>query len=94
MEIVMPFIVVASVGGPYDDDAFVAGVRMQQIDAILEAGPADCGWVYQVAVEPALVPQLDLVAMHRGYATDHQPWEEHPDEWTMVTFTRVNKGMP
>lgn len=89
MSLVMPFVVCTSQGGPYDDAAFVAGVRMQQIDAILAAGPADCGWVYRVAVEPTLAPQLDLVAMQHGYAMTHEPWEPHPDEWVLATFTRV-----
>lgn len=39
-------------------------------------------------VYPAMVPQYDLLAMHLGYSMATEPWDEHPDEWTLVTFTR------
>lgn len=36
--LVMPFTVVASVGGPYDDDAFAAGFTAGRIDCLLLNG--------------------------------------------------------
>lgn len=83
--LVMPFVVVTSVGGPYDDTAFVAGCYYADIDRVLKDwGPPE----YSAYVYPALVPQLDLLAMHHGYTMVSEPWEDHPDDWTLVTFSR------
>lgn len=79
-EMVMPFVVCASEGGPYDDAAFVAGVRMASIQHALEARPAK-HVTYQ---HPHLLPQLDLVAMNAGYS---MTTEAYSDEWTLCTFT-------
>jgi hypothetical protein len=27
--------------------------------------------------------------MRHGYAMTSEPWDEHPDEWALVTFTRI-----
>lgn len=63
--LVMPFVVVTSAGGPYDDAAFVAGYECGLIDATLHA-------LTQVDAEldrwvsRDVVPQLDLIAMRHG----------------------------
>lgn len=61
-ELVMPFVVVESTGGPYADAAFVAGYECGWIDAMLyalrPAGASLQRWVY-----PALLAQIDLIAM-------------------------------
>lgn len=82
-ELLMPFVVCESNGGPYDDDAFAAGWHAGTISTRLEAKPA----VLVEFVRSQLVPQLDLVAMQRGYRMTAEPWDEQPDEWTEVTFT-------
>lgn len=81
--LVYPFVCVASVGGPWDDQAFVAGARFGQIVAELKAKPR----VYETTVEPDLVSQLDLLAMHEGYSLSHE--EAVPGEWEYVTFTSL-----
>lgn len=80
--LVMPFVVCRSEGGPYDDAAFVAGVRFAHVQAAL----ADAPPIYETQQSPTLVPQLDLLAMERGY---HMTIEHHSDEWALVTF-RLN----
>lgn len=83
--LVMPFVVCATNGGPYDDAAFVAGYAAGTIDYRLSTRdplPA------RSAVRTDLLPQLDLIAMRHGYTMTSEPWGEAPAEWTMVTFTR------
>lgn len=83
--LVMPFIVCSDQGGPYDAAAFVAGATWQAIDSELER---DKPIITSHYVDPALVAQLDLSAMRHGYRLEAAPWDEHPDEWTLVTFHR------
>lgn len=83
--LVMPFIVVTSHGGPYDDVSFVAGCRYAAVAAALAEKPAS----YESYEYPALLPQLDLLAMHEGYVMETEPWDEHPEDWTLVRFTRI-----
>lgn len=83
--LLMPFIACKSLGGRYEDEAFVAGARFGKLAAELEARQPDEHQSYEY---PAMIPQLDLLAMHLGYRLEHEPWDEHPDNWTLVTFTR------
>lgn len=85
-ELVVPFIACTSQGGPYQDDAFVAGFALGTIDSELAHGHP----VSYDHVSPALVPQLDLIAMRRGYIVTSEPWPEDPAAWTRVTFTVVD----
>ena len=64
--IVMPFMVCESKGGPYDDAAFVAGFRAGIIDAYLATDPNN-PVPETFFTEPELIPQLDLIAMRHGY---------------------------
>lgn len=80
--LVMPFVVCQSKDGPYDDGAFVAGVRFGKLDSLLNMKPSQ----HSEYVEAELVPQLELLAMHHGYKFEAQPWEDHPTEWVLVTF--------
>ena len=73
MELVMPFVTVASVGGPHDDDAYVAGYEMGQLDARLAV-------LKSFASEPALTigireenrAQADLLAMRYGFVMEDE----------------------
>lgn len=85
-ELAMPFISCESVGGPYADAAFVAGYQCGLIDEHLDGIKPET--LTQV-VDPGVVPQLDLIAMRRGYTMKSEPWEDHPDEWAFVTFERL-----
>lgn len=82
--LVMPFVVCQSNGGPYEDAAFVAGAQFGQVQAELAAGPFEV----EHYVHSALAPQMDLLAMRYGYRFVSEPWDEHPDEWARVTFTK------
>lgn len=77
----MPFVVVASKGGPYDDGAYTAGYEMGMLDGALAAGPAR----HETMIHSANATQADLIAMRRGYRCMFDP-TEFPD-WTHTTFT-------
>lgn len=82
--LVMPFVVTTDNGGPLDSHAFVAGVRYgQDSEAVAKLLPTWSNYIY-----PDMVAQYDLLAMHYGYKMEAEPWDEHPDEWVFVTFTR------
>ncbi len=82
---VFPFVVTASNGGIYDDEAFVAGCQFGQIENELSMSMPVDRYVYT-----PLVPQVDLAAMHHGYIMTATPWEDAPDEWTLVEFESVD----
>lgn len=86
-ELVLPFIVCRSKGGPYEDIAFVAGFQVGEIDRTLattEQSEVRIEFVYT-----ALIPQLELIAMNRGYPiVEHHPADDAPG-WSQVTFRRT-----
>jgi len=86
--LVMPFVVTTSHDGPYADDAFVAGYQAGQLDLLLPI-VAQFGSTVERYVPPALVPQLDLIAMRHGYTLTAVPWDDHPDDYTLCTFTPI-----
>ena len=84
--LVMPFVVCSSEGGPYESRAFVAGFRLGTVDATLRlTAPIE----FEVYLDPAEVPQADLIAMHHGYTLTTVPWDEHPDEWVYSRFIKA-----
>lgn len=83
--LVMPFIVCTSQGGPYEDQAFVAGYTAGNLESLLAQEPLHV----ETYVPTPLTPQVDLLAMRFGYRFESEPWDEHPDEWTRVEFTKV-----
>lgn len=81
--LMMPFVVVESNGGPYDDAAFVAGYQCGLVDAKLAAASA-VGANHLVEVCYAdLRGQIDLVAMRHGYTVDVVDEDE---EWSTYSF--------
>lgn len=87
--LVMPFLCVQSAGGPFDDHAFVEGVRYAMVQNHLDLIPdAVVAFTYQVYADPAMAEQYDLLAMHHDCTSSSEPWDEHPDEWALVTITR------
>lgn len=60
--LVMPFVMVASKGGPYDDSAYVAGYEAGRFDQLL----ADGARAVSQIVRTNNVPQIDLIAMRYG----------------------------
>lgn len=93
-ELVMPFVVVASAGGPYDDEAFVAGWSCAEVDQALTA-LAPWRATFQRAVRAGVVPQVDLIAMKHGYRLVHDDPAadgERGDGWSMITLRPLDMG--
>jgi hypothetical protein len=87
----VPFVVCQSQGGPYDDEAFVAGFQAGQISRSLAAAKAIGADRLRLTVRTDLVKQLDLIAMDAGFAltvAEVEETEDHPamPEWTFATF--------
>lgn len=86
-ELVVPFVVVKSAGGPYDDDAYVAGYECAFAHQLIAN---DAEVIYSgFVVHTANLPQIDLLAMHHGY-TMHAADTEDPS-WSVVVFDPVTK---
>lgn len=65
-DLVMPFVLCQSNGGPYDDAAFVAGFSCAKLDTALRELKV---WAVQEWVQylsSTVMPQVDLIAMHHG----------------------------
>lgn len=84
-DLVMPFLPVVSKGGPYDDDAFVAGYEMGQLNAVLESRSPQST---SVTIKTANAAQADLIAMRHRYRCETTVSDEWP-EWTFAIFTRA-----
>jgi hypothetical protein len=87
-DLVVPFVVVASKGGPYDDEAYCAGWQMATVDSKLANCPEGLKGLRMV-VYSANRPQADLVAMRHGFTTIVEDTEY--DEWLDVTFLRSSE---
>lgn len=85
-ELVYPFIVVTSRGGPYDDATYVAGVEFGTISTKLEAAPREATEM-AFTVHTGNVPQLDLAAAHSGWVMATKEWTEDPS-WSFAIFRR------
>lgn len=81
--LVMPFVVCASQGGPYDDDAFVAGYHLGQLDVQMANGTVDS----VVTLRASSMPQFDLIAMRHGYELRSM---QGSDGWVTVAVHRTN----
>jgi hypothetical protein len=66
-ELVMPFVLVKSNGGPYDDEAFDAGMACGQLWVELVALSPHEALPRPRYVPPEYVHQMDLIAMHFEY---------------------------
>lgn len=82
-ELVMPFVAVRSVGGPYADDAYAAGWEMGALNVELRRVRPD---TMTVAIRAANGAQAELIAMHHGYVAHQVPYDDH---WTMLTLRRA-----
>lgn len=91
--LVMPFVVCASKGGPYDDDSFVAGYEAGRLSVLLES-LATCGGSGALfIVRTGLLPQYDLMAMRYGFILVSAPCPG-ADGWSAVTFTHQPTPTP
>lgn len=81
-DLVMPFVTVASKGGPHEDVAYTAGWCMGALDALLEhRQPA----AHEDTIYTDSVPQADRVAMKHGYSAT---FTEGPDGWSFMELRR------
>lgn len=86
-ELLMPFVVCQSRGGPYDDQAFVAGFECGSIMARLEIEKPN---MLQASVHNENVRQFDLIAMHAGYAMAAAEFDQALYEgWSRIEFRRI-----
>ena len=85
--LLMPFIVCQSKGGPYDDDAFTAGWHCGSIDAELTALYMYPNPKPSYTVRAEMVPQLELIGMRHGFPVLVAEATGYP-EWTLITFFR------
>ena len=84
-EMVMPFVTVASKGGPHDDEAYVCGWECGSVDSRLTV-LARIGGTVDATVHEVNLPQMDLVAMKHGFRMVQQEVEEPVEGWTFVRF--------
>jgi hypothetical protein len=87
---IMPFLPVQSKGGPHDDNAWVAGYEMGQLDAMLGGAVFDQGQ----AIRRDNREQADLIAMKHGFVAEFFEYgEEHGEEvreqWIMLRIRRA-----
>jgi hypothetical protein len=85
-ELVVPFIVCRSAGGPYDDEAYVAGVQAGQISQALQAAAAVGAVEARFTVYTTLVKQLELIGMSRGFPVVLAVESDEVPEWSFVSF--------
>lgn len=90
--LVMPFAVCASNGGPYDDEAYVAGFEMGALQARLRAARHHGLGLPEVVIHRDNVPQADLIAMEvgarmiEGWPEDHGLDNVTVAEWARLRF--------
>jgi hypothetical protein len=85
-ELVVPFIVCSSAGGPYEDDAFVAGFQAGQVDQALQAAAVARASEVRFTVDTTLVKQLELIGMSRGFPVMLAEDADDAPGWSFVTF--------
>ena len=93
--LVMPFVTVASKGGPHDDESFTAGWMCGTVYAHFSALSQLNGMVSSlidvpVATRVSVLPQLDLIAMKHGYTMKVTPYD---DEHAWVQFVATGATM-
>lgn len=88
-ELVYPFVACQSQGGPYEDQAFVAGVQLGKLTQSLEiASTLGVERLTTRTIYTSLVPQVELAGMAYGFPfmSAEECGDEAP-EWSYVTFS-------
>jgi hypothetical protein len=80
----MPFVTVASKGGPHDDKSYAAGWEMGALDAELKHAIA---LVLERVIHTSNDRQADMIAMRHGYRADIAP--TGTDGWSALRLTRT-----
>lgn len=86
-DLVMPFVVCESNGGPYDDEAYVAGWEAGKLDLMLELKRPRPGQFFRpdIPIHADNRPQFDLIAMKHGLVAE---FEDAGDGWLYMTIRR------
>jgi hypothetical protein len=82
---VTPFVLVQSNGGPFDDAAFVAGVTCGALFQELETCAALHALPHPRYLKPAILPQVDLIAMKHGFVLRRGEIDE-PSGFQVIEF--------
>lgn len=89
-ELVLPFVVVESVGGPFDDLAYTAGWEMGALDARLAAAKHHGLGCPTVTIRRENVEQAELLAMRHGMLTNElrpDGEESWADQWAIIELS-------
>lgn len=86
-ELVYPFIVCQTHGGPYDDETFTAGVQVGWIDRTLAVADAMDIQPVTFTARTVLLAQLELVGMAHHYPVMVME-ETTVKEWTLIAYHR------
>lgn len=80
----VPYVLMKRHGGTYDDDAFLAGVRIGELarDLLLSVSMA-MGMPAKI-MPPSDKPQIELLAMAYGFVLTEHPYD---DEWSIFQFS-------
>lgn len=93
-DLVMPFVCVTSAGGPYNDEAFTAGVQLGRITQALQAASAfGVRRMEPITVKSTLAKQLELAGMAYGFPVVTVDESEEWPEWSHVTFATSAEGI-
>jgi hypothetical protein len=91
-ELLMPFVVTKSHGGPWDDESFVAGWELGRLDAALgQAEGIDFTRSLTVTAQIRTdgVPQAELIAMKHGFVlTAREVDPGVAPGWSILDITR------
>ncbi len=88
-ELVFPFVVCQSNGGPYDDDAFAAGYSMGRLDECLRAAAQYGAMLVAYTIRTDTVPQAELMGMHYNFPKMTVRTHEEFPQWSEVSFART-----
>lgn len=83
-DLVLPFLPVASKGGPFDDASYMAGYEMGVVDATLRASNILRKTV-TATIHTANTEQADLIAMRHGFVSHAEELDSWPG-WSTIRF--------
>ena len=69
----MPFVLVESVGGPFDDEAFTAGWTLGALDSAFKQAASVGAVPLPISVDTKYAPQIELIANRNGFTVIERP---------------------
>ena len=90
-ELIMPFVVCKSSGGPYDDASYIAGWEAGALDRALQltGHRAVVRNGVRLLLHPDNIPQLDLVAMRHGFILE--PEKKKDEDGLVGVVVKMNE---